>query len=177
MNKMDISTVLVEFNSNIANSIADIGWEIADPAQVSAWTNANRIASKRSFKTEDGRLYKLTTDLSPVVDRLKTHYEIMTRIFYTDNVEERARAAESFPVEKIPITFQIEHPPGRPGVSSIIEYYLSDLFLLLNISTPASFSLSRQKLSLVDTPNILFNCRIIISTYRGYIVSKENGPQ
>lgn len=147
MPDLSISTVIVKLNPIVTNSIADTGWEITDPAHISAWIAADKTTSRANFETEDGLEYIVDVDLSPVINRLKANYEIMSRIYKNENIQDKAQDAQSLSIENILVTFQITHPDRRSGVESIIDYYLNDLFLIMNISAPASFSLYRTMIA------------------------------
>lgn len=130
--------VLVELGPVPTNSVSDTGWEIADPAFIHAWTEIVEQTSVKIFDRDGGRRYSLRVDWTPVLQRVAHSYDVMRLIHGASSSEEREKALNGFSTSKIAIEFQLEKPPGRPGPASIIEYYLNDIFLIMNISTPGS---------------------------------------
>lgn len=129
---------VVEIGSVPTNSITDSGWEVADPAFIRAWTDISALASTRTFFGNDGSRYQLRIDWQPVLNRVVHSYETMKRLEKASNSEERAQAVQQFLTTNIDVECHLDRPPKRPGTDSVIEYFLCDVFLIMNISTPGS---------------------------------------
>jgi hypothetical protein len=136
---------------SLTTQISDDGWETVDVEHIACWKTAQSLLSQRQF-LHKGSLYGLSVDWKPVIRRLQRHHKIMCEVYTaTDNTHLEA-AIRKFSKLSVDVVFKLEiFERYEPVVSdyfydSLVEYFLNDFFLIMNLSHPSSCDLWGAKI-------------------------------
>ena len=131
------------------------------------WQKATEVLSRRRLSLDDS-IVEIRVDWSPVVRRLRLEYRADNEYRLASSQEEREDALELYKIEPIRLNFNVDILFDKRPSSHIhfyahfIEYYLYDLFLIMNISYPGSCNFR----NVVVNPENQFSSNINLDNYR-----------
>lgn len=150
--KKSVSSVCVkvEIGAHFSRSITDDGWQTIDASHIGAWKAASEILSERTIGF-DGDKIRLKVNWGQIVSRLERHYEIMKKIYFSNNIKDREAAVEEFDGSRFELDFSLEiydkNEASRKNIALyVVECFLHDVFVIMNLASPSSLSLYSAKL-------------------------------
>jgi hypothetical protein len=163
---------------NAGRSVSDEGWETIEPAHIKTWESAVACLQERKL-THENITYAVSVDWTPILRRHQRHYSA-TKYLYRSKKEqldhrlERAR----FPRRptKTPISVITTGRPGRLQTRSIVEGFLHDIFLIMNIASPSccdfyrAFLFGEQYEPDISLSNVHFESALYIQLRHGWPV-------
>jgi hypothetical protein len=121
-------------------------WRIVDEQRIDAWKQLSQIYSKTSVHVGD-QDYNLSIDFSEAIARLENQYEVSRRIYD----EQDHSAFEDFQVGSIRIPVSVDSSDAhRYRSESIAEFIFYEIFLVMNLAAPGSFTVNLA--TLLPTP-------------------------
>lgn len=139
---------------HVGRNLSDTGWEEIDATHISYWKAANDLLGKREFDYK-GHLSALEVDWRPVIRRYQRHYRVMQELYSAIGTPAVSQIIEKFPQSKIKLSAKIlvnsekAETVRNSYLQSVLESFLYDVFLIMNIAAPGSCGFSvatlRQK--------------------------------
>jgi hypothetical protein len=155
-------------------SVSDEGWEELDPQHIAVWKSAIKLLRTRSFNLP-GYAVKIEADWTPILRKHERHHSTMKRLYRTrKNTRDLDSVLKSFPSRKARIKLVAEtvgsdkraQDRAEQIADSVIQCYLHDVFLILNICAPACCDLYRGTLlanlkTEVSLSNVFFEIALL----------------
>lgn len=159
---------------NYGRSITDDGWEKLEPEHIEIWQSALTLLNGREIRLPD-RIVRIRTDWTPILRQHEKYYEVMKRLKQGHKGEAELRSIlEGFPDRTAKIRFETdvtnlkETKSGRgDSAGNVIESFLHDCFLILNICAPGCCDFGRGTLfwgnrpTEIDLSNVHFEIALL----------------
>jgi len=142
--------VRVRLNGHITRSISDDYWQSIDAEHIACWKDATTLLGLRALQS-NGATISLAANWSPVVRRIKHNTGIQQKLEGLERGAEYFSLLRKFKMSPVDIDVAVSMDrPAEPGdllmSREYVEYFLSDMFIMLNLSSPASFTLYAAKI-------------------------------
>jgi hypothetical protein len=159
--------IRVGLGTNLTTSLTDDGWETICPTHIEYWESARSLLKDSILDIESSRI-KVDVDWHPIIRQLHRFYKTMQRLEKATDDENWIKAAKTFPKKTVEIYFNISIQTSDQDIASryypshAVEYYLHDVFLIMNIASPASCNFSNTTIR-SEIPHL--NKEIRLSNY------------
>ncbi|WP_162911328.1 HEPN domain-containing protein [Shinella zoogloeoides] len=133
----------VNLGAYLTRTISDDFWETIDPAHICAWKAATKILQNRTFILEDDNI-DISVNWMPVIDRISAHYKVTSDLYRPENKDRLSEVVQGFSTEIVSVEFSassnlnFDKNKTFNRLYHFIEYYLYDVFLVMNIASPSS---------------------------------------
>jgi hypothetical protein len=139
----------VDLGIHLTTNISDDGWQTIDPLHIACWIDAKSSLAFQTCELKSTR-FDLSVDWSPVIRRLAKVHGVKKRLDKAIGTPEAARVVEQFPRSPVRVKFECastgKMPEGLFVIDTLIESFLFDFFLIMNIASPASCNFYKTKI-------------------------------
>ncbi len=146
---------LTLFLPSAGRSISDEHWQEIDSENIKCWSSACSELRIRSVEYA-GAQVSVEFDWTVMLAAQRSHFETMEALHAAAGTPEAYRVSERFSFEpiKVPVGLAIETDQDKTStlraVDSVVESFVYDAFLIMNISAPGCFNLYTASLHSAD---------------------------
>ncbi len=154
---MELAVDLMIELSNVGREVTDQGWREIGPIHIAAWSDASDLLGTAAFETEGAKI-RLEIDWRPAVSVLKHNHNVTKSIYVDGDIPKYSHHGKKYKIKPINIKCRAHIVSDGEAMfvgnlaQSLLDSFLYDMFLIMNISAPGSFG-GRVRTRQLGQPN------------------------
>ena len=145
--KCDGTKLQVDMGTHLTTSISDDHWEMSGASHIACWEQACACIGDWTFEL-DSESYLLSVDWSPALAHVRHNYSVRAELQAVMGTPAVSAVLDKFSNDPVlcEVAFSSHAQPSSRIAESLVECFLYDFFLMMNLASPAACDLFGARL-------------------------------